>query len=40
MRGEMIRDSSGAKEKEEELSLSLFFFVFLKAAKNDSRGTF
>ncbi len=36
MRGEMIRDSSGAKEKEEALFVSL---VFLKAAKNDSSGT-
>lgn len=35
MRGEMIRDSSGAKEKEE----ALFFPFSFKGSKNDSSGT-
>ncbi len=35
MRGEMIRDSSGAKEKEEEPFLFLCVF---KGCKSDSRG--
>lgn len=35
MRGEMIRDSSEAKEKEE----ALFFLLVFKGSKNDSSGT-
>lgn len=35
MRGEMIRDSSGAKEQEE----ALFFPLVFKSSKNDSSGT-
>lgn len=37
MRGEMIHDSSGAKEKEEVTPHPPFLF---KGSKNDSSGTF